>query len=81
MRRPASGRRPNAATRARRSCGQRLDAAWLPVVGAIDAVAGAAPLVRRPRRDIDGTLMRERRMPISRTHAFTSANEEEDDDD
>ena len=57
------------------------DAAWLPVIGALDAVADAASLLRRPRRDIDGTLMRERRMPISQTHAFTSANDEEDDDD
>ena len=56
------------------------DAAWLPVVGTLDAVAVAASLLRRPRRDIDGTLMLERRLPISRTHAFTSANEEDDDD-
>ena len=58
-----------------------LDAAWLPVIGALDAVAGAVDALRRPRRDIDGTLMRERRMPIARTHAFTNANDEEDDDD
>ena len=57
------------------------DAAWLPVIDALDAVAEAASLVRRPRRDIDATLMLERRMPISHTHAFTSANDEEDDDD
>ena len=57
------------------------DAAWLPVIDALDAVADAASLLRRPRRDIDGTLMLERRMPISHTHAFTSANDEEDDDD
>jgi hypothetical protein len=56
------------------------DADWLPVVGTLDAVADAASLLRRPRRDIDGTLTLERRMPISRTHAFTSANEEDDDD-
>jgi hypothetical protein len=58
-----------------------LDAAWLPVIDTLDAVADAASLLRRPRRDIDGTLMLERRIPISHTHAFTSANDEEDDDD
>ena len=57
------------------------DAAWLPVIDALDAVAEATSLVRRPRRDIDATLMLERRMPISHTHAFTCANDEEDDDD
>ena len=36
----------------------------------------AVERVRRPRRDIDGTLMRERRMPIAHTHAFTTANDE-----
>ena len=56
--------------------GRQLDAEWLPVVGALDAVAGAVDRVRRPRRDIDSTLMRERRMPIAHTHAFTTANEE-----
>ena len=81
LRRHASGRRPNAATRVPRWRGRSPDAAWLPVMDALDAVADAASLVRRPRRDIDGTLMLERRMPISRTHAFTSANDEEDDDD
>ena len=54
-----------------------LDAEWLPVIGALDAVASAVERVRRPRRDIDGTLTRERRMPIAQTHAFTTANDEE----
>jgi hypothetical protein len=57
------------------------DAPWLPVVGAINVVAAAAKLVSRPRRDIDGSIMRERRMPVGHTHAFGSANEEEEDDD
>ena len=56
-----------------------LDAEWLPVIGALDAVASAVERVRRPRRDIDGTLARERRMPIAQTHAFTTANDEGDD--
>ena len=56
-----------------------LDAEWLPVLGALDAVASAVERVRRPRRDIDGTLARERRMPIAQTHAFTTANDEGDD--
>jgi hypothetical protein len=56
-----------------------LDAEWLPVLGALDEVASAVELVRRPRRDIDGTLTRERRMPIAQTHAFNTANEEGDD--
>ena len=56
-----------------------LDAEWLPVLGALDEVASAVERVRRPRRDIDGTLARERRMPIAQTHAFTTANDEGDD--
>jgi hypothetical protein len=56
-----------------------LDAEWLPVLGAIDEVASAVERVRRPRRDIDGTLVRERRMPIAQTHAFNTANDEGDD--
>ena len=56
-----------------------LDAEWLPVIGALDEVASAVERVRRPRRDIDGTLTRERRMPIAQTHAFTTANDEGDD--
>ena len=56
-----------------------LDAEWLPVLGALDEVASAVERVRRPRRDIDGTLARERRMPIAQTHAFNTANDEGDD--
>ena len=56
-----------------------LDAEWLPVVGALDEVASAVERLRRPRRDIDGTLARERQMPIAQTHAFTTANDEGDD--
>ena len=57
-----------------------LDAEWLPVIGAIDEVASAVERVRRPRRDIDGTLARERRMPIAQTHAFNTANDKGDDE-
>jgi hypothetical protein len=54
------------------------DAAWLPVIGTLNAVAAA---LRQPRRDIDGTVTHERRMAISRTHAFTNANEPEEEND
>jgi hypothetical protein len=57
------------------------DAPWLPVVGAINVVAAAAQLLSRPRRDVDGSIMHERRMPVGHTHAFSSANEGEEDDD
>jgi hypothetical protein len=57
------------------------DAEWLPVIDVINVVAAAVDLVRRPRRDIDGTITHERRMPIGLTHAFSDANEEEKPDD
>ena len=57
------------------------DAEWLPVMDAINVVAAAVDLVRRPRRDIDGTITHQRQMPIGLTHAFSNANEEEKTDD
>ena len=53
-----------------------LDAEWLPVLGIIDEVAECRRARARLRRDIDGTLTRERRMPIAQTHAFNTANDE-----
>ena len=54
------------------------DAEWIPVISDINEVVAKAEAERQSRRDIDGTIAQERLMPISETHAFTSANEEDD---
>jgi hypothetical protein len=53
-----------------------LDSPWLPVMQAINDVIAAVPRPKQPRRDIDGTASRCRRIVIPFTHAFTSGDEE-----
>ena len=54
------------------------DAEWLPVIGSINEVIIGIEIDRQSRRDIDGTIAMERLTPISNTHAFDNANEEDD---
>ena len=56
------------------------DAEALPVITNIDEVVAGDELERQMRRDIDGTITKERRMPIAETHAFNSANDDEEDE-
>jgi hypothetical protein len=57
------------------------DAPWLPQVAAIDEVAARMSDARQPNRNIDGTTVSCRKISLPNTHAFTTRNEEEKDDD
>jgi hypothetical protein len=56
------------------------DAPWLPPMQTVNEVIGRAPRPLRLHRDIDNAAARTRKHPVPNTHAFTSSNQEDDND-
>jgi hypothetical protein len=56
------------------------DAPWLPPMQTVNEVIGRASRPLRMRRDIDNAAARTRKHPVPNTHAFTSRNQEDEND-
>jgi DNA polymerase I-like protein with 3'-5' exonuclease and polymerase domains len=53
---------------------------WLPQMNVLNEVIGAVAAVMPPARNIDADATRVRKLPVANTHAFSDANEPEEDD-
>jgi len=58
-----------------------LTAPWLPEMGVLNEVIGAVVAIMPPVRNIDDGATRVRKRPVPNMHAFTDANEPEEDDE
>jgi hypothetical protein len=57
-----------------------LTAPWLPEMGVLNEVIGAVVAIMPPVRNIDDDATRVRKRPVPNMHAFTDANEPEEED-
>ena len=56
------------------------DDPWLPQMDVLNEVIGAVVAIMPPVRNIDDDATRVRKLPVANMHAFTDANEPEEDD-
>ena len=57
------------------------DDPWLPQMDVLNEVISTVAAVMPPVRDIDDGTTRVRKLPVANTHAFSDANEQEEDDE